>query len=108
MSTTPLAFSDLTRALAKLNDDNAASNTAIANQLQELKQLLVDFSGIVAGGGNVSQADLAAAINQVESIDAIVVANTTAVNDASAAIVEATPNSTPPPITPVPPAPVSE
>jgi hypothetical protein len=102
MSTTPVSFSALTTAITQLGNDVTSSNTAIGAELLELKQLLVDFSGAIAGGGAVSQSDLAAAIAQVEGIDATLTASTATVTSATAAIAQADPASNPAPPTPAP------
>jgi len=97
MSTIPLTFADVSAAIKTLNDDNSASNAAILKQLLQVKQLLVDYAGVLAGGGTISQADISAAIQRLETIDESVKANTTAITDSSTAIVAADPSADPQP-----------
>jgi hypothetical protein len=96
-----LQFSDIKAAVTQLVNDNTASNNAIAAQLKEVQELLLDFAAKSQSGEPVSQADYQTVISQLAAIHSSVTANTASVQASTAAIQQADPGE-PTPIEPTP------
>lgn len=95
MGTVSVGFADVQAAVNQMVNDSTTQNNAIAAQIKEVQQMILDFT-TKPGGDGPSQADLQGVIAQLQAVHSLVLQNTAAVQASGTAIAQTDPNAAPP------------